>query len=78
MTFLGPFDPNKIRLNPINPNQILLFGSPNSIWLLKDPIVPPGWEPNPGSTVVGGGDSEKGVGGGGGVFGSPDEPSGNQ
>ena len=70
-------DPNKIRLNPLNRNEILRINDLNSIWLLPDPVLPAGWEPNPGSKVVGGQDSTKEVGGRGGDFGTPDEPSGN-
>ncbi len=70
-------DPNDIRLNPLNRNEILRIHDLNSIWLLDDPGLPLGWEPNPGSKVVGGQDATKKVGSSGGIFGTPDEPSGN-
>lgn len=48
-------DPNKIRLYPINFNQILLE-SVNVIMLEIDPFVPAGWKPAPGVIPIGGSD----------------------
>ena len=45
-------DPNKIRLSPINPNQIVVDG--NSINLECDPFLPAGWEASPGVKSIGG------------------------
>lgn len=71
-------DPNSIRLNPLNRNEILRTQDLNEIDLIKDPFVPAGWRPNPGSTVVGGGDvkteTEKSSDG----LGNPDKGSGNR
>jgi hypothetical protein len=71
-------DPNDIRLYPIDGNQILRLIDLNTIELLGDPFIPEGWKPNPGSTIVGGEDAAKDVGGSGGEFGTPDEGSGNR
>ncbi len=71
-------DLNKIRLYPIDYNQIVRTQDVNEIDLEADPFLPNGWLPNPDSTVLGGGDAGKGVGGSGGEFGTPDETSGNK
>jgi hypothetical protein len=71
-------DPNSIRLNPINRNEILQTQDVNEIDLLLDPFVPAGWKPNPGSTVVGGADAGKEVEGEADGLGNPDKGSGNR
>lgn len=71
-------DPNKIRLYPIDYNQIVRTQDVNEIDLEHDPFLPEGWKPNPDSTILGGGDADKSVGGSGGEFGTPDETSGNK
>lgn len=48
-------DPNKIRLNPIDFDDIVL-DSTNVIALECDPFVPSGWTPPPGVTPIGGSD----------------------
>ena len=73
-----PHDPNSIRLNPINRNEILQTQGPNEIDLLLDPFIPAGWQPNPGSTIVGGSDTGKVVDGEADGLGNPDEGSGNR
>ncbi len=71
-------DPNSIRLNPINRNEILQTQDVNEIDLLLDPFIPAGWKPNPGGTVVGGGDAGKEVDGESDGLGTPDKGSGNR
>ena len=73
-----PDDPNSIRLNPLNRNEILRTQSLNEIDLLLDPFIPAGWEPNPGSRVVGGQDATKEVEGDADGLGTPDKGSGNR
>lgn len=48
-------DPNKIRLYPIDFNEIVLVDA-NTIQLEVDPFVPSGWTPPPGVTPIGGSD----------------------
>ncbi len=52
---------NIIRLHPLNPNQIVIDGDdPNRILLTDESgVLPVDYEPNPGSTVVGGSDNRK-------------------
>ncbi len=73
-----PHDLNSIRLNPIDRNEILQTQSVNEIDLLLDPFIPPGWEPNPGSKVVGGEDADKNIDGVSDGLGTPDKGSGNR
>lgn len=73
-----PHDPNSIRLNPIDRNEILTTQGANEIDLLLDPFIPAGWEPNPGSKVVGGEDSTKEANGVSDGLGTPDKGSGNR
>ena len=47
-------DPNKIRLSPIDFNQVVVTG--NNVNLECDPFVPDGWEPGPNVSEVGGSD----------------------
>jgi hypothetical protein len=49
-------DPNKIRLNPIDFNDVVVTG--NAVNLECDPFVPSGWTPPPGVTPVGGSDTK--------------------
>ena len=56
-------DPNKIRLSPIDYNQIVVDG--NSIHLECDPFLPNEWTPPPGVTPIGGSDSKPKTGGSG-------------
>ena len=69
-------DPNSIRLNPLNRNEILQTQGVNQIDLLLDPFIPAGWKPNPGSKVVGGEDATKEVDGVSDGLGKPDKGSG--
>ena len=69
---------NKIRLNPINRNEILTTQGPNEIDLLLDPFIPAGWKPNPGSAVVGGGDVKPETDKSSDGLGTPDKGSGNR
>jgi hypothetical protein len=48
-------DPSKIKLYPINFNQIILVDA-NTIQLEIDAFVPSGWKPPPGVTPIGGSD----------------------
>ncbi len=49
-------DPNKIRLSPINFNEIVLDDDVNSIALECDPFVPSGFKFPPQVTPLGGSD----------------------
>lgn len=71
-------NPNAIRLNPINRNEILITQGANEIDLLLDPFIPAGWEPNPGSKVVGGADVKKETDKSSDALGTPDKGSGNR
>jgi hypothetical protein len=71
-------NPNAIRLNPLNRNQILQTQGPNEIDLVLDPFIPAGWKPNPGSKVVGGGDVKTVTDKSSDGLGTPDKGSGNR
>lgn len=70
---------NIIRLHPLNPNQIIIDSDDPNVILLTDEsgVLPQDYEPNPNSTVVGGDDVGKAVGGSSDPF-TGDKRTGNQ